>query len=155
VAEPERDGRAVDAGLEQMHGGGVAKDVGRDVLFPETWAALGRDGDRFVEDVADAGTSQGRATSIGERRPAGGAVQLLEPSGENTRGLGPQRDAPLLAALAGQGNLRWLAEGRAPEDVGVEPLLGACRSKALVGPGFKAGGGEHKGDRHGITNVIS
>jgi DNA sulfur modification protein DndC len=33
--------------------------------------------------------------------------------------------------------------------------LGACRSKALVGPGFKAGGGEHKGDRHGITNVIS
>ncbi len=35
MTEPERDDRAVDAGFEELHGSGVAKDVRRYVLAGE------------------------------------------------------------------------------------------------------------------------
>jgi hypothetical protein len=56
VAEPERDDRGVDAGVEQLHRGGVPQGVGGDVLVGDRGAALGGlggvEGDASFDGVA-------------------------------------------------------------------------------------------------------
>ena len=48
VAEPERDHRGADLGLQQRHRGGVPQHVSGDLLGAERRAALGGGGGVFV-----------------------------------------------------------------------------------------------------------
>jgi hypothetical protein len=54
VAQPQRDHRSIDAGLQQLHGCGVPQDVRNDAFLLQRGTSLPGDGRVLVEQVLDA-----------------------------------------------------------------------------------------------------
>ena len=59
VAEPQRDGRHVDAGLEQVHRGGVADDMRRHALGVQARTSLANSPAGLIEQMGDALEARG------------------------------------------------------------------------------------------------
>jgi hypothetical protein len=68
VAEPEGDGGNVHAGFEQVHGGGMADNVGRDALSGKAEAGRGRSSYGRLENVGHPVAGQMAGSGVGERR---------------------------------------------------------------------------------------
>ena len=99
VAEPQRDGRHVDAGLEQVHGGGVADDVWRHAFRGQARASLARPLAGLIEQMLDALARQAVATRVAERIVGCGLTFLVEPLAQTAAGSGPQGYGSLLVRL--------------------------------------------------------
>ena len=99
MAEPQRNGRHVDAGLEQMHRGGVADDVRRHALGGQARASLASPLAGLVEQMADTLSRQAVAARVAERIVGRGLTLFVEPLAQAAAGPGPQGNGPLLASF--------------------------------------------------------
>jgi len=100
VSEPERDHRAVDAGLEELHRSGVPKDVRRDPLTVERGASLRRGRHMASQQALYGVWAESAAMDVGEQLRRAAQSCLLEPGRERMARLTGERSASLLAALA-------------------------------------------------------
>ena len=110
VAEPQRDGGHVDAGLEQVHRGGVADDVRRDALGVQARTSHPSSPAGLIEQMGDALPRQAVAARVAERIVGRGFALFVEPLAQAAAGPGPQGYGPLLAALSEELNDRGGAE---------------------------------------------
>ena len=99
VAEPQCDGGHVDAGLEQVHGGGVADDVGRHAFRGQAWISLASSLAGLIEQMGDALSRQAVAARVAERIVGCGLTLLVEPLAQTAAGPGPQGYGSLLASF--------------------------------------------------------
>ncbi len=100
VAEPQRDGRHVDAGLEQVHGGGVADNVWRHAFHGQARTSLMCPLARLIKQMGDALSRQAVAARVAERIVGRGLTFLVEPLAQTAAGSGPQGYGSLLAPLS-------------------------------------------------------
>ena len=100
VPEPERDDRAVDAMLEEVHRCAVAEDVRRHPLTGERWARLACGGDVLGQDVSDAIAAERATSRAGKQGFGGSRAALTQPTAQNIRGVPAKRGAALLTTLA-------------------------------------------------------
>ncbi|HLI33082.1 MAG TPA: hypothetical protein VKU89_10150 [Solirubrobacteraceae bacterium] len=102
VAEPQRDHGSLDAGVQELHRGGVSERVQRHVLGLEGRAAIAGSGEMLGETALQPVAAQPPAAAVGEQRLARLALALGEPGAQDrARSLGQRRDAlhsPLSAA---------------------------------------------------------
>ena len=99
VPKPQRDHGAVDAVLQEVHGGRVPKDVGRYPLLSERRGARGRDLYVLLDDALDGVAAEGPPADGCEYGiPIAGGV-LSQPRGETGVGISPKRSTSLLATL--------------------------------------------------------
>jgi len=110
VPEPQGDYGAVDTGLEQAHGSGVAENVGRDMLSGECGTAASGGLCVLGDEVLDGVAAEGGALPSGEDEIGGGGSSLSEPSADQVGGLSSQRGAALLTALTSTAKVRTGAE---------------------------------------------
>ena len=110
VAEPQRDGRHVDTGLEQVHGGGVANDVRRYALGGQARTSLVSSPTSLIEQMSDPLSRQPVAAGVAERIVGRGLTLFVEPLAQTAAGPGPQGDGALLAALSEELDERGTAE---------------------------------------------
>jgi hypothetical protein len=112
VPEPAADHVDLDAGLEQVHGGGVPEDVRAD---PSPGSGVVETGGGAADDLVDPIAGQ-RLAARGERgrwrrrRRRLGLQQLVEDSG----GLSPERAGPPFVALAVPGGVPTATAKTAP-----------------------------------------
>src|SRR6266540_1045603 len=101
MTEPQGDHCDVDACVQQRHGGGVPESVRCHVLVSEgramLFGALLVNGDAAFNGVV----AEAPAGAGGEQRLVRVVSSLLLPGTQHGGGGGCQRNAPLLAALAG------------------------------------------------------
>ena len=100
VAEPERDDAAVDAALEQLHGGRVPQGVRRDPFGAEGRTAWLRGSDVLGHEPLDGIVTQASAARAGEYRSVGVWWAFAQPGVEDLRDLGTQGRAAELAPFA-------------------------------------------------------
>ena len=79
VAEPQRDGRHVDAGLEQVHRGDVTDDMRRHALGVQARTSLPSSPAGLIEQMGDALPRQAVAARVAERIVGRGFALFVEP----------------------------------------------------------------------------
>ena len=97
VAEPQRDGRHVDARLEQMHRGRVAVDVRRHALGGQARTSLASPPAGLIEQMGDALSRQAGAAGVAERVVGLGLALFIEPLPQAAASPRPQGYGPLLS----------------------------------------------------------
>jgi len=100
MAEPERDDRGVDAGVQQAHRGGVAQDVRGDPFGSKRWACLCRSGGMLGQAVLERVAAERRAGAGRKQRVAGLAVALAQPCPQDRGRARGQRCDAVLSSFA-------------------------------------------------------
>jgi hypothetical protein len=100
MAQPERNHRCIDAGLQQLHGGRMPQRMRRYMLRSQRWAALTGGGDVLRQQILDPIVTQSATTAIGEGDLPFPEREFLQPGLQNGRCLFGERNAAFLAPLA-------------------------------------------------------
>jgi len=100
VAEPEGDDGGVDAGVEELHRGGVSQGVRGDPFVAKGGAVGCRGGHVFGDEFLDGVAGELAAPTRGEQRGVGLAGLAGEPGVQGVDALFGQGGDPFLAALA-------------------------------------------------------
>lgn len=99
MAEPQRDHRAVDARLQQLHGRATPQHVRRHPLRLQRREAFGDDLHILRQQRLDAVGTESPTVHIGEQNSSSFPCRLLEPCLECTSSEGGQRRTPFLSSL--------------------------------------------------------
>jgi hypothetical protein len=148
VSEPERDHGGVDVGVQEAHRRGVTQDVWRDRLGGQGRAALGGVGGVLGDPPGQRFATQRLAGAGRKQRLGGLAAAFVKPRAQQRDGAFGQWGDPLLAALAGGGDVRAgaqvdVAAAKAGQLRGPQPGLGEQRDDRVVtaaGPARAVGG---------------
>ena len=100
VSQPQGDDLNRHAGLQQVHGCGVAKSVGRNMGLLQRGAGLPGLTHSEPEAESDAFAGQRGAIPVGENRLVWSELLILAPLSEAARGLRPDGHGAVLAPLA-------------------------------------------------------
>ena len=111
VAEPEGDDAAVDAALEEGHGGGVPERVWGDVFVLEGGASGVGCGGVLGDEAFDGVAAEVAAAVVGEDGRVGGGWAFVQPGFEDARDVAAEGGGAELAAFAVAADVGAVVEG--------------------------------------------
>ena len=110
VAQPNGDHGSVDAGLQQLHGGAVAENMGSHVFPRDRGAGLCCRGSIFPDEVLDGIGAETSAADAGEQELRSGFALVLEPSRQRRRRRLCERSTTFFSSFSFATNVRSRAE---------------------------------------------